>query len=76
MTINRTALRTEAKKLYKKQMKEIPKKQRPSFVEFFKKYKNTKYEKSNVDDIEQEIDFDFDNIINVNEINDNDLVES
>jgi hypothetical protein len=75
--MNRASLRAEAKKLYKEQTKGIPKKQRLPFAQFFKQYRAIKLGK--VDDVTQadidaeETDFDFDNIINVNEISDDDL---
>jgi len=75
---NRSALRAEAKKLYKEQIKGIPKRQRLPFPEFFKQYKALKLGKTNNDQVEEQAvvedtDFDFDNIINVNEISDDDL---
>ena len=75
---NRSALRAEAKRLYKEQIKGIPKRQRLPFAEFFKQYKALKLNKTNENEIDESIvtedtDFDFDNIINVNEISDDDL---
>jgi hypothetical protein len=74
----RTALRAEAKKLYKEQIKGIPKRQRLPFAKFFKQYKALKLNETNKDKTEEsaiteDTDFDFDNIINVNEISDDDL---
>lgn len=85
MTINRAALRAEAKRLYKEQIKGVPKRQRLPFSEFFKRYRDMKFNKTdepqlqeseellNTDIVE---DFDFENIINVNEIDDNDVETS
>ena len=75
MSINRAALRKEAKRLYKEQVKNIPKKQRLSFSKFFKQYKNVKAGKVE-DDLSLEVeesDFDFENMININEISDDDI---
>jgi hypothetical protein len=77
MGLSRNALRNEAKKLYKEQIKGVPKKQRVPFSVFFKKYKKLKNEDSGekpevVQNIEEE-DFDIENIINVNEISDDDV---
>jgi len=74
---NRTAFRAEAKKVYKERIKGVPKKQRLPFAKFFKQYKDMKLGKTpdteQVDMNTEETDFDFDNIINVNEISDDDL---
>ena len=71
---DRATLRREAKKLYKEQTKGISKKQRLPFAQFFKQYRDIKLGKTDVPEpeIEAEEDFDFDNIINVNEISDDD----
>lgn len=84
MTINRAAFRKEAKKLYKEKNKGVPKKQRLPFSDFFKQYKDMKSGKidesqlsgSEDSELNSEEDFDFENIINVNEINDDDVETS
>jgi hypothetical protein len=76
----RSAIRAEAKRLYKEQVKGVPKRQRLSFAEFFKKYRDMKTGKINdvemPENAEENEDFDFDNIINVNKISDDDLEKS
>lgn len=76
---SRSILRAEAKKLYKEQIKGVPKKQRITFAVFFKNYKAVKSDKINdvqQFDIDAKEDFNFDNIINVNEISDDGLESS
>lgn len=63
----RANLRNAAKKLYKEQIKNVPKKQRVPFADFFKQYKKVIRNKSHIPDkTEQEIveDFDFDDLVN------------
>ena len=72
--MKRDLLRNEAKKLYKEQIKGIPKRQRLPFAQFFKQYKMLKAKESagiNTSD-QPEDDFDFGEL--VNEISDEDLV--
>jgi len=52
---NRSALRAEAKRLYKEQIKGIPKRQRLPFAEFFKQYKALKLNKTNQNEIDESI---------------------
>ena len=76
MKINRNALRAEAKKIYKQQVKGVPKKFRVPFATFFKQYREQKLKKQAEPEPEIESvndDFDFENIININEINDDDI---
>lgn len=64
---SRTNLRNSAKKLYKEQVKDVPKKQRVSFADFFKQYKKVLRNKVHVPDkSEQEAveDFNFDDLVN------------
>lgn len=72
-SLARSALRNKAKKIYKKSIKSIPKGSRISFAEFFKKYKNSKNAEQDINLTNKE-DFDFENFVNVNEINDDSLV--
>ena len=68
MGISRDVLRKEAKKAYKDQTKNVPKRQRISFSQFFKQYKEFKFGK--IDDVNidnEEEDFDFESIINIDE---------
>lgn len=76
MSVNRDALRREAKKLYKEQTKGVPKKQRIPFAQFFKQYKRLRSGKIEQDVVPDE-DFNFEDLVNVNEISDDDVeVES
>lgn len=68
----RSILRTKAKKLYKEQIKSVPKNQRISFAEFFKRYKGMKSVSTNEPEVTGE-DFDFEDMINVNEISDGEV---
>lgn len=73
---SRNMLRYEAKKLYKEQIKAqgISKKNRMPFAKFFKQYvENQKRQKQVEPDEQVEEDFDFENMINVNEISDDDV---
>jgi len=72
---SRILLRKEAKRLYKEQTKSIPKKQRLAFSEFYKRYKKMKNTDVEPEQVEKQIDedFNFENFINVNEINDDDI---
>jgi len=78
--IGREALRREAKKIYKEQTKNIPRRNRIPFSEFFKRYKKMKVaeqlqKQQPVDTQEPDTeDFNFEDLINVNEISDDDLV--
>lgn len=74
----RELFRQEAKKLYKEQVKKIPKKNRIPFADFYKKYKelkNNEHEHHHETDtpVSDTEDFDFENLVNVNEISDDEL---
>lgn len=76
MSLGREALRRRAKKIYKENVKNIPKRKRVPFSEFFKQFRSS----PNLNDTpELELpeaeseDFDFENLVNVSEINDDDL---
>lgn len=72
---SRTMLRQKAKKIYKEQTKNVAKKQRIPFAEFFKQYKkNTANTDINIDTNSEQVpeDFDFDSL--VNEITDDAVV--
>lgn len=76
--MNRDMLRAEAKRIYKEQTKNIPRRNRIPFSQFFKQFKKLK-SKHKVDEsapptVEEE-DFNFEDLINMNDISDDDLVE-
>ena len=75
MSVSRDMLRRQAKKLYKEQIKSVPKAQRVPFAKFFEHFKK----KGNLPDtINPEVeteDFNFEDMVNVNEINDGDVIE-
>lgn len=64
MGLKRNRLREEAKKIYK----DIPKKQRMPFPEFYKRFKLVKQS-----EVKQEEDFDFEDMVNVNDLNEEDI---
>jgi len=74
--MNRSLLRQQAKKIYKENTKKIPKRKRILFADFFKQYKKMK---DSDETPELEIpepaseDFDFENLVNISAINDDDL---
>lgn len=74
---NRAQIRALAKKLYKEQTKGIPKRQRVPFSKFFKNYQKLKSGKINpelpTDLMDEDDDFNFDDMVNVNMISDDDL---
>jgi len=76
MSMGREALRRTAKKIYKEQTKNIPKKQRIPFAQFFKKYKDAQKGNKAPDvdtpDSENE-DFNFEDLVNINEIDDDSI---
>ena len=78
-TIGREALRNEAKKIYKENTKNIPKRNRIPFSQFFKEFKKMKRAQHAPADVNlpQEIespeDFNFEDLININEISDDTL---
>ena len=69
MGINRASLRRKAKLVYKEKTKDVPKKQRITFAEFFKKFKTMKSD--DIDNIDvhgdTEEDFNFEDMINTDE---------
>lgn len=82
MSLGREILRKEAKKLYKEQTKNVPKKQRVPFPQFFKNYRDLKMGKVNeelpVDVGTTQEDFNIEDMVNINEISDGsvEVVES
>lgn len=73
---NRSMIRAEAKKLYKEQTKGVPKRQRIPFSEFYKNYIKLKSGKASTElptDLLEDDDFNFDDMVNVNMISDDDL---
>lgn len=76
---NRSKLRAEAKKIYKEQVKArgIPKRQRIPFSQFFKQYLELQKKQKQVQEpeapVETNEDFDFENMVNMNEISDEDI---
>ena len=64
MSINRDVLRAEAKKIYKQQIKSIPKKQRITFAQFFENFKKSK--KKEIVEVKEE-DFDIEQVVKLNE---------
>jgi len=67
---NRKLLREMAKKEYKKRCKGVPKRNRTGFSQFLKDFLATR---SNEDVSDK--DFDFEELVDVNEISDNNLEE-
>lgn len=66
MSEKREALREKAKKVYKEEIKKLPKRQRPTFAMFFKHYvERLKHEKIFNPTIKE--DFNFEEIISVNQ---------
>ena len=73
MSLTRDALRREAKKLYKEQAKKIQRKNRMPFSRFFKRYVESKKIKGDMEPKDPETeDFDFEDLININDISDDD----
>lgn len=78
---NRKMVREAAKKLYKEQIKkqDIPKNRRMTFSQFFKQYLEMRKNQSQqpVEDVQEVVedneDFDFENMVSVNEITDEDV---
>lgn len=75
---SRSIFRLEAKKAYKQQIKSgnVSKKNRLPFAKFFKQYMENKMNSSaasELDVVEGGEDFDFDSMINTNEISDEDV---
>ena len=74
MALSREVLRQQAKKAYKEQTKSAPKRNRIPFSEFFKKYRKNKKDGQSIDIQKPDTeDFDFEDLINVNEISDENL---
>ena len=75
MMISREALRREAKKIYKEKTKGIPRRNRIPFSQFFKQFKKMKAAEKAADvEVPQEDDFNFEDLVNINQISDDDLV--
>lgn len=78
MAINRNILRQKAKKLYKEKSKGVEKKFRMPFAQFFKEFMKSLHSHSEeimVPNADTE-DFDFEDLVNVSEIDDNDVENS
>ena len=79
MSLSREAMRRKAKKVYKENTKNIAKRKRVPFSQFFKQFKSAPNTDETPDlempEAESE-DFDFENLVNVSEINDDDLEET
>ena len=75
MNYNRSALRTEAKKAYKEQVKGVPKKDRIPFSQFFKQYRKLKTGQVDENQATDEMmeDFNFENMVQRTEISDDSL---
>lgn len=68
---SRSMMRAEAKKIYKKQVKSVPKRQRMPFSDFWKQYKKMSATKDELDTgTTKEEDFNFEDMINANEVTD------
>lgn len=65
--MDRDSLRAAAKKVYKEKTKNIPKKQRIPFAQFFKQFKKSKQLEKEVKPEVGE-DFDFGDMVNVNDV--------
>jgi len=78
MNIGRNIMREEAKKVYKREAKKYPKKQRIPFSQFFKKYKEAMKVKQ-VQEVgpKQEQDFDFNDMVQLNDLTkiDNEIIQ-
>lgn len=70
----RKMLRQEAKRIYKEKTKGVPAKNRIPFAEFFKRYKAAKQVKEPVEEPKEPEteDFEFEDLINVNDISEDD----
>jgi hypothetical protein len=74
--MKRDALRAAAKKLYKEQIKGVPKNQRMPFSQFFKQFKKSKTAEEEVKQADASgEDFDFEDMVNVSKISDDDVAE-
>lgn len=67
MSFGRDLLRAEAKKLYKEQVKNVPKKSRMPFAQFYKELKKIKLNKQQQETTAVPVveDFDLENVVNV-----------
>jgi len=78
MSMGREALRREAKKLYKEQTKNIPRRNRVPFSQFFKQFRKLRNQDQTPEvempDLENE-DFNFEDLVNINEVDDDNLEE-
>jgi len=70
---SRNFLREKAKKIYKEQAKSVPKNKRITFAQFFKQFKGQ--HSSHEEVIPADDDFDFDDMISVNNISDPESTE-
>ena len=68
MSANRDLFRQEARKVYKKNTKGVPKNRRITFAEFFKQYKKNKAANKETDVPEITEDFDFGEMVSVNKV--------
>ena len=78
MSLGREVMRKEAKKLYKEQTKNVPKKQRVPFSKFFKHYRDLKLGKESDVPVDTDTtltneDFNFEDLVKVNDISDNSI---
>lgn len=75
MSIERSVLRNKAKKIYKDRIKTIPRKNRMPFPQFFKEFQKANQTANPIVETDEE-DFNFDDLINTNEIDDDDVIVS
>lgn len=75
--LSRNVLKTQARKIYKRKVKDIPKKDRLPFGSFFKQFLEivSSQKTSNLKNEEIEVveDFNFEDLVNVNEVSDDNL---
>lgn len=66
MSLNRSALREKIKKIYKEEVKKLPKKQRPTFAMFLKHYEQQQRAQK-IFNPENKEDFNFEELVSINE---------
>ena len=66
MSEKRNALREKAKKVYKEEIKKLPKRQRPTFAMFFKRFEEQQKHNEIFNPPPKE-DFNFEEVVSVNE---------
>lgn len=66
MSLSRSVLRSQAKKIYKAQIKGVPKRQRITFAKFFAQYKDMQSAKNDNTEHEHDEDFNFEDMVNIN----------